>query len=142
MRLLRHLCVVYLISLSVAPDAGGLACCCSANSFMRICRTFVLVSIVYAVSPALPGCQLRDSGCSLTPCAAAGGHRCKGYLHNAEIWYQGECAESAWLAGEPSFGNIGPLIVGLALFGMVFAGSQYTGTAINPARCAAAHKSC
>lgn len=36
--------------------------------------------------------------------------------------------------GEPSFGNVGPLAVGLALFAMVFAGSQFTGTAINPAR--------
>lgn len=36
--------------------------------------------------------------------------------------------------GEPSFGNVGPLAVGLTLFAMVFAGSQYTGTAINPAR--------
>lgn len=36
--------------------------------------------------------------------------------------------------GEPSFGNVGPFAVGLALFAMVFAGSQYTGTAINPAR--------
>ena len=29
---------------------------------------------------------------------------------------------------------MGPFAVGLALFAMVFAGSQYTGTAINPAR--------
>ncbi|KAL3137460.1 hypothetical protein ABBQ38_004750 [Trebouxia sp. C0009 RCD-2024] len=36
--------------------------------------------------------------------------------------------------GEPSFGIMGPFAVGLALFAMVFAGSQYTGTAINPAR--------
>ena len=31
--------------------------------------------------------------------------------------------------GEPSFGTMGPLVVGLALFTMVFAGSQYTGVA-------------
>lgn len=36
--------------------------------------------------------------------------------------------------GEPSFGVMGPFAVGLALFAMVFAGSQFTGTAINPAR--------
>ncbi|DBB02267.1 hypothetical protein WJX82_006919 [Trebouxia sp. C0006] len=36
--------------------------------------------------------------------------------------------------GEPSFGNFGPYAVGLSLFSMVFAGSQFTGTAINPAR--------
>ncbi|KAK9804678.1 hypothetical protein WJX73_009374 [Symbiochloris irregularis] len=36
--------------------------------------------------------------------------------------------------GEPHFGNIGPLAVGLTLFAMVFAGSTYTGTSVNPAR--------
>ncbi|KAK9804652.1 hypothetical protein WJX73_004701 [Symbiochloris irregularis] len=36
--------------------------------------------------------------------------------------------------GEPHFGNVGPIAVGLTLFAMVFAGSTYTGTSINPAR--------
>eukprot|EP00891_Asterochloris_glomerata_P009352 jgi/Astpho2/9352/Aster-07289 len=36
--------------------------------------------------------------------------------------------------GEPSFGDVGPLAVGLSLFAMVFVGSQYTGSALNPAR--------
>ncbi|KAL0023511.1 hypothetical protein WJX79_005411 [Trebouxia sp. C0005] len=36
--------------------------------------------------------------------------------------------------GDPSFGAMGPLAVGLSLLALVFAGLNYTGTAINPAR--------
>ncbi|DBB15365.1 TPA: hypothetical protein ACH3X3_003608 [Trebouxia sp. C0006] len=35
--------------------------------------------------------------------------------------------------GDPSFGAMGPLAIGLSLLAMVFAGLNYTGTAINPA---------
>ncbi|KAK9804201.1 hypothetical protein WJX72_001022 [[Myrmecia] bisecta] len=36
--------------------------------------------------------------------------------------------------GEPNFGIVGPLIVGLTLSAMVSIGSQYTGASLNPAR--------
>lgn len=36
--------------------------------------------------------------------------------------------------GEPSFGIIGPLAIGLALFAAALTGGGYTGAALNPAR--------
>lgn len=36
--------------------------------------------------------------------------------------------------GEPTFGNVGPLAVGLSLFASAIAGGGFTGAALNPAR--------
>ena len=61
-------------------------------------------------------CKAVLAGLLLAPHAAA---PCRTFVLVAVVY--------AVAIGEPSFGNVGPLVVGLALFTMVFAGSQYTG---------------
>lgn len=73
-----------------------------------------------------PGCFTPNDGQAISLAQAFGWEAIMTFVLVSTVY--------AVAVGEPSFGNIGPFAIGLALWASGFIGSQYTGTALNPSR--------
>lgn len=103
-----------------------------AYIFMQICGACFGILMVAGL---VPGSYI-GMGNSGTGCFDTGAGVTLGMLFGWETVMTFVLVSTVYAVaiGEPSFGVVGPFAVGLSLFAMVFAGSQFTGTAINPAR--------